>query len=149
MMDIKAIVAGLRPEHEQLGEAIVSLERLADGRAKRRAFATRANLNFPRNQPLPLTPAFQPSIRVQQCARDEFSQTSRAKPPQRRPIPRTCHGRGYANLRRRLSEIYRPRTSDDNAGAAQTPFAAFRTVFLRTKKRLQKPKDKTLMVADV
>jgi hypothetical protein len=36
MMDINKILAGLRQEHEQLGEAIVSLERLAAGGAKRR-----------------------------------------------------------------------------------------------------------------
>jgi hypothetical protein len=35
-MDINAILAGLRREHEQLGEAILSLERLVAGGAKRR-----------------------------------------------------------------------------------------------------------------
>jgi hypothetical protein len=36
MMDINKILAGLRLEHEQLGEAILSLERLAVVGAKRR-----------------------------------------------------------------------------------------------------------------
>ena len=35
-MDISKILADLRQEHEQLGEAILSLERLALGGAKRR-----------------------------------------------------------------------------------------------------------------
>jgi hypothetical protein len=35
-MDINKILAGLRLEHEQVGEAIVSIERLAAGGAKRR-----------------------------------------------------------------------------------------------------------------
>jgi hypothetical protein len=35
-MDISKILAELRQEHEQLGEAILSLERLALGGAKRR-----------------------------------------------------------------------------------------------------------------
>jgi len=35
-MDIGKILAELRQEHEQLGEAILSLERLAIGGAKRR-----------------------------------------------------------------------------------------------------------------
>jgi hypothetical protein len=35
-LDINKILAGLRLEHEQLGEAIVSIERLAMGGAKRR-----------------------------------------------------------------------------------------------------------------
>jgi len=35
-MDINKILAGLRLEHEQLGEAILSLERLAVSGAKRR-----------------------------------------------------------------------------------------------------------------
>jgi hypothetical protein len=35
-MDINAILAGLRQEHERLGAAIASLERLAAGGAKRR-----------------------------------------------------------------------------------------------------------------
>jgi len=35
-MDISKILADLRQEHEQLGEAIASLERLASGSVKRR-----------------------------------------------------------------------------------------------------------------
>jgi hypothetical protein len=35
-MDINKILAELRLEHEQLGEAILSLERLASGGARRR-----------------------------------------------------------------------------------------------------------------
>jgi hypothetical protein len=36
LMDIHKILAELRLEHDQLGEAILSLERLASGGAKRR-----------------------------------------------------------------------------------------------------------------